>query len=265
MQSDIDHLPKRRRRWFQFSLWTPLILVTLLAVPCWFVRQRLLLFVVFSGLLIVLCLTLFATTGKFYWHGSYSQAEFAVLFTDEAGVPIPRVRLSIENIDGVPSYRYPVTDFLTTAAPKSGTDGVMRFHHVARPMEFGGRSFFARAPSTPTLRYVCRFFLDQRAIYQCALSDLLASSSGARQVVTRSWDWREFLPIGDRSITPVQFFSANCRAVSRLAGESPEDAALNNEVQQLTIQLSDLRGGKSAPVQQLTFVLFRSTIVVHQR
>ena len=40
--SDIESkadLPKRKRRWFQFSLRTLLIVVTLLAVPCWFVHE----------------------------------------------------------------------------------------------------------------------------------------------------------------------------------------------------------------------------------
>jgi hypothetical protein len=92
--------------------------------------------------------------------GGYPQVEWQITFRDAQGLPVPGVRLRVEDLDGHEFFLYPVTDYLPDHIPMSDDAGRMVFHHVTNTVEFSKKTcqvFFVPIVTHRTPRYICRF------------------------------------------------------------------------------------------------------------
>jgi hypothetical protein len=99
---------------------------------------------------------------RIVWDGGYGQGEIEVTFRNPDGVPVPGVRLRVEDEVGRVFFLYPVSDYLPDHVPTSDADGRMVFHHVASGVEFSGVVELVASREVVVARgpvFICRFLL----------------------------------------------------------------------------------------------------------
>jgi hypothetical protein len=163
------------------------------------------------ALVAVALLVAFAPIQKTHTMSRFPDIEYRLRFVNGNGPPVPNVRLHVETPAGGASPFYPVNEFLPDAAPASGADGLMVFHHVAVGNEFGTgltrQSLFdilvwdlsGSRPEPP--RYACIFLLDGREVYRTSYDSLAPKKLSDCTRVTRNWrypnwDRSKYLPQG---------------------------------------------------------------------
>jgi hypothetical protein len=138
-----------------------------------------------------------------YWQGGFIEAEYRVTFRDDRGNPVRDVELVVLAADGQGSYCYPVSDYCPGKLPLSDEHGDLLFHHVACPVEFGGRcehswGGLVRSGYCTAPEYWCVFRLDGREVYRIAYKTLDSAATAVatpgasrhdpKQFVLRDWN-----------------------------------------------------------------------------
>ena len=76
------------------------------------------------------------------WDGAFHNADFIYNFVDRNGEPVEGISLEVINITtGKLSFNYPIREFTSENSVLSNAQGILKFSHLNKGLEFGGECF----------------------------------------------------------------------------------------------------------------------------
>ncbi len=178
-------------------------------------------------------------------------------FVDSNGKPVQGVSLRVEDHNGNPCYRFPVTDFTPEHMPTSDREGKLTFHHVGVYADLttfpGKRRLFGITPPV----YYCRFFKDGQEIYACTFHDLyLMSRTHEETQIEKDWDWS--CVFGEH----VAGVLSDCNGYDDEIQASYELSLAKRKGVRQTLYYQMIKDTFGRTVEKRTFVVVRMRIVV---
>jgi hypothetical protein len=166
--------------------------------------------------------------------GEYPQVEWQIAFRDSNGLPVPGVRLRVEDLDGHEFFLYPVTDYLPDHIPMSDEAGRMVFHHVTNNVEFSEKTcqvFFVPIVVHRTPRYICRFLCGDTELARMPFGELIkwnelkSEAMVKRQWKTPIWPTNELYETLDESFSQWDSRVQDCYDFDKTGQFTPEMSA----------------------------------------
>ena len=73
--------------------------------------------------------------------GAFHSADFIYSFVNRDGAPVEGISLEVINSKGKLSFNYPVKEFTGKNSVISNAEGILKFSHLNKGLEFGGECF----------------------------------------------------------------------------------------------------------------------------
>jgi len=120
--------------------------------------------------------------------GAFHSADFIYTFVDRDGKPVEGISLEVINSEEKLSFNYPVKEFIGENSVLSNSQGILKFSHLNKGLEFGGECFGFGifkygACSAPEFKVI--FKLKNKEIYSIKYNELsdLGSQVSIKRIV----------------------------------------------------------------------------------
>jgi hypothetical protein len=205
------------------------------------------------------------------WDGSYRQAEYHITFQDLSGNPVEGIELRVEDREGRDYFHFPVDDYVPGKPPTSDRNGLLVFHHVSRPVELSGRTYYVlfvvpiQAPGPPT--FICRFLYHGQEVYRVPFRDVTRWEVSADQVSTvkRYWQPPPWPEIEVKPDDGGNGWDDRVKALLDRNGNGrldPEETAVFRSAERQAYEAESVKRHGVTRDAEIEFVLVRKTVTV---